>query len=154
MKTFLGLFSTAVALVGAVSAHAQSNYGSKDGLRLQSRQALDVRDPQRDWRTFRNYDVGRVEEGQRRYEPTRYYRDSRYYQERALGLGDRLYRENTQRFYCRRPDGTVGVVSGEAGLGVGNFIGHWDAKPIGALINGSERGRLARAVDRGRLICH
>ena len=75
----------------------------------------------RDWRRYRGYDYNRFEPGQRQYYADRYYRDGRYYQTRSLGRNDRIYRGYNGRYYCRRNDGTTGlIVGGLAGGALGN----------------------------------
>jgi len=46
------------------------------------------------------------------WEPSRYYREDPRYEERRLGAQDEVYRGNDGRYYCRRSDGTTGLVIG------------------------------------------
>ncbi|MCE3520049.1 hypothetical protein LXJ58_35430, partial [Escherichia coli] len=74
-----------------------------------------------DYRTWRSYDYNRLPPGQRAYYADRYYRDGRYYQPRRLTRNDRIYRGNDGRYYCRRSDGTTGlIIGGLAGGALGN----------------------------------
>ena len=58
-----------------------------------------------------------------RWEPADHYREGRY-RERRLGRNDRIYRGRDGRAYCRRSDGTTGLVVGAVGGGVlGNLVG-------------------------------
>src|SRR6478735_4552202 len=72
----------------------------------------DRNDRVRDWRRSARYDYNRYEPGQRAYYADRYYRDGRYYRARALGRNDRIYRGSDNRYYCRRNDGTTGLIVG------------------------------------------
>ena len=92
----------------------------------------DIRQDRRDdWRQWRNYDYNRLPRGQRGYYAENYYRDGRYYQPRRLGRNDRIYRGGNGRYYCRRNDGTTGLI-------VGGLAG-------GAL--------LGQSIDRGQVVC-
>jgi hypothetical protein len=115
------------------------------------------RDAQRgapgDWRQYRNYDQNRLEPGQQRYYADRYYRDGRYYQERRLGRNDRIYRGQDGRAYCRRNDGTTGlIVGGLAGGTLGTLIGGQSGL-LGALIGGGGGALLGQSIDRGNVRC-
>src|ERR1700710_2958118 len=60
-----------------------------------------------------------------RWDPSQHYRDrnDRRY-ERRLGRKDRVYRGGDGRYYCKRNDGTTGLVIGAIGGGVlGNVVG-------------------------------
>ena len=59
--------------------------------------------------------------GRSAYYADDYYRDGRYYRERRLSHNDRIYRGRDGRYYCRRNDGTTGLI---IGAGVGALIGH------------------------------
>ena len=45
------------------------------------------------------------------WDAPRYYRDGRY-EERDLGRDERVYRGRDGRYYCRRSDGTTGLIVG------------------------------------------
>jgi Ni/Co efflux regulator RcnB len=83
------------------------------------------------------------------WEPSRYYRDDPQYQERALSAEDEVYRGNDGRYYCRRSDGTTGLV---IGAGVGALIGRGldgGRNRAGGTIVGGVLGALAgREVER------
>ena len=49
------------------------------------------------------------------YDATRYYRDDPRYQERMLTSNDQVYRGSDGRYYCKRNDGTTGLIIGGAG---------------------------------------
>ncbi|RSV32273.1 glycine zipper 2TM domain-containing protein [Sphingomonas sp. ABOLH] len=114
----------------------------------------DLRRDQRDWRAYRNYNYNRFEPGQNRYWADRYYRDGRYYQPRRLTRNDRIYRGQDNRYYCRRSDGTTGLIIGGLGGGVlGNVIAGGQSSLLGTLIGGGAGALLGRSVDRGQVVC-
>ncbi len=113
-----------------------------------------VRQAQRDWRQYRNYDYNRYERGQRAYYANDYYRDGRYYKERRLGRNDRIYRGSNGQYYCRRPDGTTGlIVGGAIGALIGNSLDNGRSSLLGTLIGGGAGALLGRQVERGSVRC-
>ena len=94
------------------------------------------------------YNDERVETG---YEPSRYYRDDPRYQERVLAADDRVYRGNDGRYYCRRSDGTTGLIIGAAGGGIlGNVIDGGRSRTVGTLLGAAIGGLAGRAVERNQ----
>ncbi len=90
----------------------------------------------------------RVETG---YEPSRYYRDDPRYQERVLASDDRVYRGNDGRYYCKRSDGTTGLIIGAAGGGIlGNVIDGGRSRTVGTLIGAALGGLAGRSVERNQ----
>lgn len=107
-----------------------------------------------DWRTWRHYDYYRPDPRYGRYYADRYYRDGRYYSPRRLGWNDRIYRGYDGRYYCRRSDGTTGLILGAIGGGLlGDAIAPGDSRTVGALIGGSLGALLGREIDRGGARC-
>lgn len=84
------------------------------------------------------------------YDASRYYRDGSNYQERELSQNDRVYRGTDGRYYCKRNDGTTGLIVGAVGGGVlGNVIDGGRSRGVGTIL-GAIGGALAgRAVQRG-----
>jgi Ni/Co efflux regulator RcnB len=109
---------------------------------------------QRDWRQYRNYDYNRQERGQGRYYADRYYRAGSTYQPRYLSRNDRLYRGSNGRYYCRRSDGTTGlIIGGLAGGVLGNILTNGDSQLLGTLIGGGGGALLGRSLDRREVVC-
>lgn len=111
----------------------------------------------------RNYNNGQYNNGQWNdrqmndervetdYEPSRYYRDDARYQERVLASDDRVYRGNDGRYYCKRSDGTTGLIIGAAGGGVlGNVIDGGRSRTVGTLIGAALGGLAGRAIERNQ----
>lgn len=90
-------------------------------------------------------------QGDRRgWDAERAYRQGNY-RERRLTRNDRIYRGRDGRYYCRRNDGTTGLVIGAIGGGVlGNVLG---GKTLGTIIGAGAGGLLGREVDRGQVRC-
>ncbi len=86
------------------------------------------------------------------WDPADHYRGGRrHHGERRLGRDDRVYRGHDGRYYCRRSDGTTGLVIGAIGGGlIGNAIG---GDTLGTLLGAGSGALLGRAVDRGRVRC-
>jgi len=93
-------------------------------------------------------------QGDRRdWEPSRSYRDYRQgnYRERRLGRNDHIYRGRDGRYYCRRNDGTTGLVVGAlAGGLLGNAIG---GNTLGTLLGAGGGALLGREIERGQVRC-
>lgn len=107
-----------------------------------------------DWRRWRNYDYNRLPPGQRRYYADNYYRDGRYYQERRLTRNDRIYRGRDGRYYCRRTDGTTGlIVGGVAGGLLGNALSSGGNATLGTVLGAVAGGALGQSVDSGNIRC-
>ena len=112
------------------------------------------RDRNRDWRQYRNYDYNRYENGQRTYYADRYYRDGSTYQVRRLGRNDRIYRGSDNRYYCRRSDGTTGlIIGGIAGGLLGNSLAGGGSRTLGTLLGGGAGALLGQSIDRGQVKC-
>jgi uncharacterized protein YcfJ len=71
--------------------------------------------------------------------------------ERRLSRADYVHRGGDGRYYCRRSDGTTGlVVGGLTGAALGNAIG---GDTLGTLLGAAGGAALGRSVDRGRVRC-
>ncbi len=83
------------------------------------------------------------------YDAYRYYRDDPRYQERRLSAQDEIYRGSDGRYYCKRSDGTIGlVVGGVGGAALGNVIDGGRNRVAGTLIGGALGALLGRAFDQ------
>jgi outer membrane lipoprotein SlyB len=83
----------------------------------------------------------------------RYYRPGRY-DPYPLGRDDYVYRGNDDRYYCRRPDGTVGLVVG-AGVGgvLGNLIAPRGSRTLGSILGAAGGAAVGYAIERGEVRC-
>jgi type II secretory pathway pseudopilin PulG len=114
----------------------------------------DRRENARDWRRYRNYDYNRLPAGQRTYFADQYYRDGRYYQPRRLTRNDRIYRGSNGQYYCRRNDGTTGlIVGGVAGGLFGNALSNGRSSTLATLLGAAGGAAIGSSVDRGNVRC-
>jgi hypothetical protein len=114
----------------------------------------DVRQNRQDaWREYRRYDYNRPGP-QGRYYAENYYRDGRYYRPVRLTRNDRIYRGNDNRYYCRRSDGTTGLVVGAALGGViGNSLDRGGSSILGTLLGAGAGAAIGSSIDRGQVVC-
>ena len=83
------------------------------------------------------------------YDAYREYREDPRARERRLGAEDEVYRGSDGRYYCRRSDGTVGlVVGGVGGALLGNVIDGGRSRAAGTLIGGALGALLGRSIDQ------
>jgi hypothetical protein len=83
------------------------------------------------------------------YDAARYYREDSRYQERRLSAQDQVYRGSDGRYYCKRGDGTVGLVIGGAGGALlGNVIDGGRNRVAGTLIGGALGALIGKSVDQ------
>ncbi len=83
------------------------------------------------------------------YDASRYYRDGPNYQERRLSAEDEVYRGSDGRYYCKRNDGTTGLIVGGAGGAVlGNVIDGGHNRVAGTLIGGALGALLGKSIDQ------
>lgn len=103
---------------------------------------------------WRNYDYNRPDPAYGAYHANRYYRADKRYRERVLTRRDRIYRGTDGRYYCRRPDGTTGLVVGAiSGAVLGNIIARGDSELLGTIIGAAAGAALGREIDRGNVRC-
>jgi hypothetical protein len=83
------------------------------------------------------------------WEPSRYYREDSRYQERRLSSQDEVYRGRDGRYYCRRSDGTTGLVIG-AGVGalLGRSVDTRGERTTGTVVGGVLGALLGRSIER------
>ncbi|MBB4153732.1 hypothetical protein GGQ80_001638 [Sphingomonas jinjuensis] len=87
------------------------------------------------------------------YDPSRDYRAGNY-QERVLSTNDRVYAGTDGRYYCRRSDGTTGLIVGAAGGGIlGNVIDGGRSRTVGTLLGAAVGGLAGRSVDQNQVRC-
>ncbi|MDX3901676.1 MAG: glycine zipper 2TM domain-containing protein [Sphingobium sp.] len=156
-KALIALSLGAVTLT-AVPAAAQSNAQRRED-RRDYRQ--DRRDDRRDVRQDRrnnsrvvyNYDYNRPDPRYRNYYAERYYRSGNYAPMRVTRQ-TRIYRGSDNRYYCRRSDGTTGLIVGAALGGViGNQLDRGGSNLLGTLLGGGAGALLGREIDRGGVSC-
>lgn len=129
MKTLMLLpLAAATALAGGC-ASTDSRYGDRD---------------------YSRYDYNRPDPRTGGYYADNYYRGDRRYRERRLSNNDRIYRGRDGRYYCRRPDGTTGlIVGGIAGGVIGNVIAPGGSETLGTVLGAVGGAVAGRAIERG-----
>lgn len=122
--------------------------------------AREIREDRRDHhsryaaRHYRDYDWNHYEPGYDGYYADRYYRSGSYYPDRRLSRSDRIYRGHDGRYYCRRNDGTTGLIIG-AGLGalLGNQVNIGGSKTLNTVLGGAAGAAIGHAIDKGNVRC-
>ncbi len=131
MRTImLGLLAASTLLTGC------ETYGDTGG------------DPR--YTSYRQYDYNNPDPQYGGYYADKYYReDNQRYRERQLGSNDRVYRGQDGRYYCRRPDGTTGLVVGAAVGGLlGNLIAPGGSKVLGTILGAGGGALVGNAIDK------
>jgi hypothetical protein len=83
------------------------------------------------------------------YDARSYYREGPQYSERRLSDADEVYRGSDGRYYCKRSDGTTGLIVGAAAGGVlGNVVDGGHNRVAGTLIGGALGALLGRSVEQ------
>lgn len=71
-----------------------------------------------------------------------------------MSQNDRIWRAKDGRYYCRRENGTTGLIIGAAvGALVGRELDGGRDRTVGTIIGTAGGGLLGRAIDRGDLKC-
>lgn len=96
------------------------------------------------------YDNGGSDErDENGYDPARFYRSGPNYQERTLSADDRVYAGNDGRYYCKRNDGTTGLIVGGAAGGIlGNVIDGGHSRVVGTLLGGAVGALAGKSIDQ------
>ena len=92
--------------------------------------------------------------GKRAKDRARYDSRGYYVAPQRISRNDRLWRGDDGRYYCKRDNGTTGLV---IGAGVGALAGHEIAgsgdRTPGAILGGAVGAVVGREIDRGSLSC-
>jgi len=98
-----------------------------------------------DYRDRRRYRKGRH---------SRYDRHGRYREPRRISRRDRVWRGRDGNYYCKRGNGTTGLVIGAAGGALlGRAIDTRGDRTVGTLLGGALGAVLGREIDRGSARC-
>lgn len=99
-----------------------------------------------------HYDYNRPDPRYRGYYAERYYRGG--YEPMRVTRQTRIYRGHDNRYYCRRNDGTTGLIVGAAVGGLlGNSLKGGSSGLAATLIGAGAGGLLGREIDRGGVSC-
>lgn len=103
---------------------------------------------------YGNYDWNRPDPRYNGYYADRYYRNDSRYRERRLSMDDRVYRGRDNRYYCRRADGSTGlIVGGLAGAALGAAVTQGSSQPLGVIIGAIGGGAAGAAIDSNNVRC-
>lgn len=92
--------------------------------------------------------------GKRAKDAALYDSRGRYVQPVVITREDRIWRGSDGRYYCRRDNGTTGLVIGAAvGALVGREIDGGRDRTAGTVVGAVAGGLLGREIDRGDLKC-
>jgi hypothetical protein len=83
------------------------------------------------------------------YDPSSYYRSGSQYRERVLGPDERVYRGRDGKYYCKRSDGTTGLIVGAgAGALLGNVIDGGRSRTAGTIIGALVGAAAGASIER------
>lgn len=92
--------------------------------------------------------------GRRAHDAARYDNRGRYLEPHVITRRDRVWRGSDGRYYCRRDNGTTGLVVGAAvGALVGRELDGGRDRALGTVLGAAAGGLLGREIDRGGLKC-
>ena len=124
----------------------------RDVARYERQQRRAARQADRAAGQYGEYDYDRYPPGQSGYYADQYYRPST--QARRLSADERIYRGQDGQYYCRKPDGTTGlIIGGIAGAVLGSVIAPGNSNTLGALLGGAGGAVAGRAIDRNKVRC-
>lgn len=84
------------------------------------------------------------------WDASRDYRRGKY-RERRLSREDQVYRGRDGRSYCKRNDGTTGLIAGGAAGGIlGNVIDGGHSRIVGTLLGGAVGALAGKAIDQNQ----
>lgn len=78
----------------------------------------------------------------------------RYYEPRVITHDTHIWRGNDGHYYCRRDNGTTGLIIGAAGGAlVGRAVDTHGERTTGTIVGAALGALLGREIDRGELRC-
>jgi hypothetical protein len=100
---------------------------------------------------WHDYDYDRPDPHMRGYYPERYYHRGPAV---VVTRDTRVYRGGDGRYYCRRSDGTTGVIAGAViGGVVGNSLDRGRSGVLGTLLGAGAGAAIGSSIDRGNVTC-
>jgi hypothetical protein len=88
------------------------------------------------------------------YDAARYHRSGPGYRDRVLSPDERVYAGQDGRYYCRRPDGTTGLILGAGAGGIlGNIIDGGRSRTVGTLLGGAAGALAGRSIEQNSVRC-
>lgn len=78
----------------------------------------------------------------------------RYREPRRVHRGDKIWRGKDGRYYCKRDNGTTGLIIGAAGGALlGRAVDTQGDRSVGTIVGAVAGGLLGREIDRGEARC-
>lgn len=106
------------------------------------------------YQQYGSYDWDRPDPRNNGYYADNYYRQNPRYRERRLSDNDRIYRGRDGKYYCRRSDGTTGLIVGAIAGGVlGNVIAEGRSETLGTVLGALGGAVIGRSIDRRNVRC-
>lgn len=137
-KTILMFAAAMLAIPAAPAAADPPRWAPAHGYRDNDRHDYRDRDDRRDRR-----------ESRRTYDDR-----GRYLEPRRVSRNDRVWRGDDGRYYCRRDNGTTGLIIGAAGGAlVGRTVDTQGDRTVGTVLGAVLGGVLGREIDRGNARC-
>lgn len=97
---------------------------------------------------------GRARGHDRGYDRNDYDRYGRYREPRRIGRDDHVWRGRDGRYYCKRSNGTTGLIVGAAaGALLGRAVDGGRDKTLGTILGGVGGGLLGKSIDSGDIRC-
>ena len=148
----LALFALAASVLAApLLAQSYEDQKRWDDAQARYQRETDAYQQERD-RFYQARDRDRNSGGDRfgtSYDASKDYRSGPQYSERQLDANDQVYRGSDGRYYCKRSDGTTGLIVGAAAGGIlGNVVDGGRHRMGGTLIGGALGALLGRSVDQ------
>ena len=85
---------------------------------------------------------------------SRYDDRGRYREPRRINRGDAVWRGDDGRYYCRRDNGTTGLIIGAGGGALlGRAVDSQGDRAVGTILGAVVGGLLGREIDRGEARC-
>jgi hypothetical protein len=134
-------------------ARQEYQQDAKDWRKSEKRQYQQNRKNGQHWNQGNQYAWDRPDPRYNGYYANNYYRAGNYRPTRLVS-NDRIYRGTDNRYYCRRSDGTTGLIAGAIGGGVlGNVIAPGGSKTLGSILGGSLGAILGNSIDNNNVTC-
>ena len=131
----------AAGMLSGCATYGRDNYNDQNAWGYYDRQS---------YNQYGQYDYNNPDPRYNGYYADNYYKTDRRYRERRLSDNDRVYRGQDGRYYCRRSDGTTGLIVGAIAGGVlGNIIAPGDSKTLGTVLGAIGGAVVGKAVDSG-----